>query len=100
MVYLTVGTAEEAARIAESAVTERLAACANVLGTIQSVYYWQGKLQKDQEIALILKTTQTRAADLVMRIKSLHSYQCPAVVVLPITDGNDAFLTWIRSEVQ
>jgi periplasmic divalent cation tolerance protein len=100
IVYSTVGTAEEAARIAETVVTEHLAACANILGAIQSVYYWQGQLQKDQEVTLLLKTTQSRSAELIARVKTLHSYECPAILVLPVAAGNDAFLKWVQAEVQ
>lgn len=84
--------------IARAVVGERLAACANILGGIESVYWWQGKVCDGSEVALILKTTAERQPDLIDRIKELHSYECPCVVCLPIADGNRDFLNWIAAE--
>ena len=100
LVYVTLSDAQEAERIANALVTERLAACANILGPIQSIYFWQGQLERSSEVAMLLKTTQALVPAVVSRVKSLHSYDCPAVLVLPVVDGNDAFLQWIRSETQ
>ncbi len=100
LVYVTVRDTQEAERIANAVVTEHLAACANILGAIQSIYYWQGQLERNPEVAMLLKTTQSLVPAVVSRVKSLHSYDCPAVLVLPVVDGNHAFLQWIRSETQ
>ena len=84
--------------IARTVVGERLAACANLLGAIQSVYWWEGKICEGKEVALVLKTSNARKTELIDRIKQLHSYDCPCVVCLPIADGNPDFLNWIREE--
>lgn len=97
-VYVTAGSEAEAAAIARAVVEERLAACANVLPMIRSLYWWDGAVQDSGEAALILKTTEARAHALTARIRDLHSYECPCVVVLPITGGNSAFLAWIAKE--
>ena len=97
-VYVTAKDAAEAGRIAETVVEERLAACANVLGAIGSVYRWNGKVCKGDEVALVLKTSNERKSELIDRIKQLHSYECPCVVCLPIADGNQEFLKWIADE--
>ena len=97
-VYVTAKDDAEAKSIARTVVGERLAACANLLGGIQSVYWWDGKLCEDEEVALVLKTSSDRKAELIERIKALHSYDTPCIVCLPIADGNPEFLKWIQAE--
>jgi periplasmic divalent cation tolerance protein len=98
LVYVTAGGREEALSIARTVVSERLAACANILGEITSVFRWDGEIQEDGEVSLLLKTRADRADALTARIRELHSYDCPCVVCLPVTAGNDAFLNWIHEE--
>lgn len=97
-VYITAVDEAEADRIAQIVVEERLAACANLLGNIRSVYWWDGKVCIGKEVAVILKTTEDRKSELIDRIKQLHSYDCPCITCLPVTDGNPDFLAWIVSE--
>ena len=97
-VYVTAANEAEAERIAKTVVEERLAACANLLGAIRSVYWWEGKVCEGTEVALVFKTSDERKTALIDRIKELHSYDCPAIACLPITDGNPDFLEWIVSE--
>lgn len=98
MVYLTAKDEAEAKMIARTVVEERLAACANLLGAIQSIYQWKGEICEDTEVALILKTSNDRKIELVARIRELHSYETPCIICLPITDGNPDFLNWISEE--
>jgi len=98
LVYVTAKDEVEAKRIARVVVEERLAACANLLGGIQSIYWWEGAVCEDREGALILKTSNDRKTELIERIKQLHSYEVPCIVCLPITDGNPDFLKWIAAE--
>lgn len=97
-IYVTAKDADEAKSIARTVVEERLAACANMLGAVQSIYWWKGKLCEDHEVSLILKTSKDRKSELIARIRELHSYETPCIVCLPITDGNPDFLQWIESE--
>jgi len=97
-VYVTVADADEAERIARTVVEERLAACANMLGATESVYWWEGKVCEGDEVALVLKTSNSRKDELVNRIRQLHSYDCPCIVCLPIAGGNPDFLQWIKTE--
>jgi len=97
-VYATAADAAEAERIGRAAVSERLAACANVLPAMRSVYWWNGRLEEGSEAVLILKTTRTRLDALVARIKALHSYECPCIEALEIAGGNLDFLAWIARE--
>lgn len=100
LVYLTAPNRDEALALARTVVGERLAACANLLGDITSVYWWDGRLNEDREVALILKTRADLVEVLTARLRELHSYTCPCVVALPIVSGNPAFLDWIAVETR
>ena len=97
-VYITAGDAAEALRIGRSVVEERLAACANIIDRMRSVYWWQGGVQEGGEAVLILKTTDDRLGALIDRVRALHSYECPCIEALPVIGGNQAFLDWVASE--
>ncbi len=98
LVYVTAATREEALKIARATVAERLAACANIMGEITSVFRWEGAVEEESEVSVLLKTHGDRVEALTERIRSLHSYECPCVVVLPIAAGNPDFLQWIAEE--
>jgi periplasmic divalent cation tolerance protein len=98
-IYMTAGSKEEARKIAKELVVARLAACVNILDQMNSFYMWQGELQDDTEVVLIAKTTEDRLPALIEKVKSLHSYDCPCIVSLPVSGGNQAFLDWIAAEV-
>ncbi len=98
--YVTVADTGEAETIARTLVGERLVACANVLGPMRSFYWWEGKVQDDAEVALVLKTRRSLIDAATTRIKALHSYDCPCVVALDISGGNAEFLNWIANETR
>lgn len=98
--YVTAADADEAADIGRALVEERLAACANVLGPIRSFYWWDGAVQKGDEVALIVKTRRDLTHQATQRIKALHSYSCPCVVALDIDGGNADYLRWIIKETK
>jgi periplasmic divalent cation tolerance protein len=98
LLYVTCANEEEAIKIGSTLVEERLAACANVLGRITSIFRWEGKVQRENEIALILKTRSELVDQVTARVKALHSYSVPCVVALPIGAGNPDFLAWIEAE--
>jgi periplasmic divalent cation tolerance protein len=97
-VYVTASDRAEALRIGRALVEERLAACANVLDGMTSVFHWNGAVQEAAEAVLILKSRGDLAGKLTARTRELHSYECPCVVVLPISEGNPAYLEWIERE--
>lgn len=100
MLYMTAGGLDEAKRIGRVLVEERLAACVNIVPAMQSLYWWEGKVQEETEVVLIAKTRADLVAPLTERVKTLHSYTVPCVVSLPIEGGNPAFLDWIAQETQ
>jgi periplasmic divalent cation tolerance protein len=99
LVYVTVATQEEAQNVGRTVVAEHLAACANLLGPIESYYHWEGRFETGAEVLLILKTTQAGLAALTERLRALHSYTCPAIVAVPIVGGFQGFIDWVHSEV-
>lgn len=98
LVYVTAPTLAEAESLARLAVEGRLAACANILPGMRSLYWWQGKLESADETVLLLKTTAELAPALIRALTEAHSYDCPCVVALPIATGNPDFLRWIEAE--
>jgi periplasmic divalent cation tolerance protein len=100
VVLITAPDAEVAARIGRALVEERLAACANLVPGIRSIYRWEGEVQDDPEVLLVVKTQQERCQALAARVEALHPYELPEVVVLPIEGGGDRYLAWILSESQ
>ena len=98
-IYMTVGSKEEARKIGQALVTARLAACVNILDQMNSFYMWDGEIQDDTEVVMIAKTTAERVPDLIEKVKSLHSYDCPCIVSLPVAGGHQPFLDWIAEEV-
>ncbi|WP_433532992.1 divalent-cation tolerance protein CutA [Micromonospora sp. CA-263727] len=99
-VSTTVDSAEAAADLARSAVEARVAACGQVAGPINSVYWWEGKLDNATEWLVLFKTTAGRSAALVDHLKTQHSYDVPEIIVTPVMGGNPAYLTWIDQETQ
>jgi periplasmic divalent cation tolerance protein len=97
LVYATFPTLEAAQSTAEAVVQRGLAACANILPGMVSVYVGEDKLQSEQETAMILKTTAGRVDALVEEVRRLHTYDNPAILMLPVTGGSRAFLDWIVS---
>jgi periplasmic divalent cation tolerance protein len=95
IVLVTVPSRDDGERIADALVGEQLAACVNVVGPIRSIYRWQGKIQRDDEHLLLIKTTRARYAALEARVQALHSYDVPEIVAVPIERGSAAYLAWI-----
>lgn len=98
VLYVTCGGREEAMKIGRALVEERLAACANVLSPHTAIYRWEGKMQEDAEVGLLLKTRRALIERATARVKELHSYTVPCVVALPVVGGNADFLAWIGQE--
>ena len=98
-IYMTAGSKDEAKKIGSELVLSKLAACVNILEGMNSIYMWQGKVQDDREVVIIAKTTEACVPELVEKVKSLHSYDCPCIVSLPVTGGSQDFLDWIQEEV-
>ena len=99
-IYMTAGSKDEARKIGQDLVAAGLAACVNILDNMNSIYMWQGEIQDDSEVVIIAKTTEDRVPALVEKVKALHSYDCPCIVAIPVSGGNQAFLDWVTAEVK
>ena len=100
IVIVTCGSQEESARIARALVEEHLAACANIVSPVRSIYRWEGKLWDETEWLMIIKTQRGRFAELEKRVKSLHSYSVPEIVAVSILEGSAAYLKWLEEMTQ
>ena len=98
VVMITVGSEEEAVKIAKALLEERLIACANVLGRIRSLYHWKDQICDDREILMLCKTQGHLFSRLSEKVNSLHSYEVPEIVALPFTAGWEPYLQWIEEE--
>ena len=99
IVFVTVPSGEDASRIGEALVSERLAACVNVVPGIESIYRWEGEVTRDAEWLLIIKTTEERFEEMERRVKELHVYATPEVIALRISRGSDEYLKWLRESI-
>jgi periplasmic divalent cation tolerance protein len=99
MVLMTAGSREEAVRLADVLVVARLAACVQILPEVESVYHWQGNIERAPEILLLAKTTQANFAALETAVRSLHTYETPEVIALPITEVSAPYLEWLTANV-
>lgn len=84
-----------AAEIATALIEQNLAACVNRLTGVKSWYRWEGHLQQDEEVLLLIKTTRARLAAVETAVRTLHPYELPEVIAVPITGGSEAYLNWI-----
>ncbi len=99
IVLTTAGSAEEARKLADALVDRRLAACVNVVPKIESVYRWQGKVERAEEWLLIIKTQVSAFGGVRATIEALHSYELPECILLDVTDGDQEYLDWIAANV-
>jgi periplasmic divalent cation tolerance protein len=99
MVLMTAGSREEAARLADIVVVARLAACVQILPEVESVYHWQGNVERAPEVLLLAKTTQANFAALEVAVRSLHSYETPEIIALPIVAASAPYLEWLTANV-
>ena len=99
MVLMTAGSREEAVRLADILVVARLAACVQILPEIESVYHWQGNVERAPEILLLAKTTVANFSALEAAVRALHSYEIPEIIALPITAASAPYLAWLTATV-
>lgn len=100
LVLTTVPTAEQAERLAQALLAERLVACATVLPGARSFYWWEGQVETAEEVQLLLKTTADRVPDLERRLAELHPYQVPEFLALPVPVAAEAYARWAADAVR
>jgi len=100
LVFTTLPSADKAAELGKVLVEERLAACANLIPAVRSIYRWQGKLQDENEVLMLLKTRAENLERLKLRILELHPYEVPEVLAVPVEAGYQAYLEWLAGETK
>lgn len=99
LIYITTKDKAEAQAIGRFLVEGRLVACVNIVDKVTSLYIWQGDLQEDRECVMIAKTTAARVPEVIEAVKARHSYTCPCIVSVAVTQGHDDYLAWIAAQV-
>jgi periplasmic divalent cation tolerance protein len=99
IVLVTCETREQAEQIAEAVVSDKLAACVNVVAGVRSCYVWEGKLTWSDEILCLMKSTRGRFSQLQQRVKALHSYSVPEIIAVEIEDAYQPYADWIDASV-
>uniref|UniRef100_A0A915ATP5 Uncharacterized protein n=2 Tax=Parascaris univalens TaxID=6257 RepID=A0A915ATP5_PARUN len=100
VVYVTVPNITVAKQIAREVVSGKLAACVNIIPSVTSVYEWEGKLEEESELLLIMKTRSSAIEGLRKKVLELHPYEVPEFIAAPITSGSDAYLKWVDEQVE
>jgi periplasmic divalent cation tolerance protein len=100
VLFITTATAEEAQRISRVLLEQKKVACVNIVPRVNSLFWWQGKLDSAEESLLIVKTKASLLSEIVPLVKEIHSYDIPELIALPIIGGNQDYLDWIQKEVK
>lgn len=100
LVYITTSGEEESKKIGRTIVEERLAGCVNIIPTIESLYWWKGEIEEDNESVLIAKTKVSNIRNIIKRVKEIHSYENPAILAIPIIEGSKEYLDYLDAEIK
>jgi periplasmic divalent cation tolerance protein len=100
LAYITAKDKEEARQIAKNLLEKRLAACVNLMGNMESHFWWKDQLEKSDEVVLIAKTSAEKQDELCELVKQVHSYDCPCVLFLPLIGGAKDYLKWMEQELK
>jgi len=100
VIYVTTKNMQTARKISRTLVKEKLVACVNIIPKIESIYWWEGKIEKNREVAFIAKTVENNVKKTIHRIKELHTYDIPEIIVLPIVGGLKEYLNCIVDETK
>jgi periplasmic divalent cation tolerance protein len=99
VIFCTASSEEEAKKLSTALVNENLAACVNTVQGVRSVYRWQGEVYEATEWLLIIKSHKTVLDRMIQRIRSLHSYEVPEIIALPIVGGSEDYLNWLETNI-
>ena len=100
VILITTSSEEEAHRIADQLLDQRKAACVNIVPKVDSLFWWQGKLDSAQESLLVIKTKASKLKEITELVKRVHSYEVPEVIALPIVGGNEDYLKWLDTTLE
>ena len=100
VVFMTAADGAEAQALAELLIEKRLAACVQILPAIESVYRWQGRIERQPEVLLLAKTTRAKFEELEREVRAVHSYETPEIVAVPIITGSVPYLQWLGDSLK
>ncbi|MCP5005520.1 MAG: divalent-cation tolerance protein CutA [Planctomycetes bacterium] len=100
IIFITASSVDEAKKLGRVLVEEKLVACANIMSSVHSIYHWQGELCDDEEVLMVLKTKRELFSPVEVRVRELHSYDVPEIIAMPIIEGSDNYLSWLRDETK
>jgi len=100
IILVTASNKKEGQKIAESLVGSKLAACVNIVDKVDSLFFWEGKIDKAKECLLVIKSKKEKLTKIIKLVKSLHSYKVPEIIALPIIAGDKPYLRWIDASVR
>ncbi len=98
VVLITTSSYEEGRKIADALVAQRKAACVNIVPGVNSLFRWKGKIEEAEESLMVIKTRAELFTEVVNLVKSIHSYEVPEIIALPIVEGNPDYLAWLKEE--
>lgn len=96
VVYITAPNEDEAARMAKALVEARLAGCVNIIRNIRSIYSWQGRIEDEPEVLMVVKTQKSLFEELSKKVRELHSYSVPEIIAIPIIEGSQDYIRWLK----
>ena len=96
VILITAGSVEEGEKIANALVESRLAACANIIPSVRSIFFWEGKTCQEQEVLLVVKSRRQLLEKIIDKVKQVHSYKVPEIIALPVIDGSREYLKWVE----
>lgn len=97
IVIMTASNTEEASKIVQILLEERLIACANIINSVFSFFWWEGRIDKEKEVLVIMKSNENFFKKLAKRVEELHSYDTPEILALPIINGSKSYLEWMKN---
>lgn len=100
VILITTGSSEEGAKIAQALVAEHLVACVNIIPSVRSFFFWEGKVQDVAEVLLVCKSRMALMEKVIEQVKSLHSYTVPEIIALPIMAGLPSYLAWMKDSTE
>ena len=100
IIFITASGKREAKNIAQQLIKNKLAACVNIIDKIESLFWWQGKVDRAKETLLVIKSRKEKLTKIVKLVKSIHSYQVPEIIALPIIAGYEPYLRWIDESLR
>ena len=100
VIFVTASGVEEAEKISSKLIENKLAACVNMIDGVKSVFWWQGKLDNTKEVLLMIKSKKSKLPQIIKLVKSLHSYDLPEIIALPVIAGEKSYLRWIDESLR